>query len=435
MRYRIFRIPEPITGKTIVYVPGVWRLYLVEPYVKVPKFIEVETPPSPSGPKPVQPGKFLGVQFTINQICNLACKYCYADARPANSRVGPFNIIGQGPKVMPWKIAKAAINRIIKDTLYCEQKKIEIMMAGGEPTLSMELIKKIVSYARTECAKNNIKANIGIVSNGLFNKKIRKWLIDNLDYITISIDGNREIHNLQRPSISGKDVYSIILHNIQAIHESNKVILGLRMTITAINVRRLPELILYLHKQFPGRRIGFEPVQDCGRCNINRIDDPAKRIPTEKELIDSYLKAFAIAKKFRINLKSSITSFKSPESNMSFCGVDGQNFCVDPEGYVSACTRVTSQYDPMSKYFYFGKYNPETDDFDINPEQYTRVQQMNIKHYQQCHECFAQYNCKGDCAHIKAALGDNFFNKVSPRCKMIRNLTLGLFQLQLGIRK
>ena len=435
MRCRIFKIPEPITGKTIVYIPAVWKLYLVESHVKIPDFIEIKTSPPPAGPKPAQPGKFLGVQFTINQICNLSCKYCYADARPAGSRLGPFNIIGQGPRVMPWKIAKAAINRVIKDTLNCNQKKIEIILAGGEPTLSMELIKKIVYYSRTECVKNCLQANIGIVSNGVFNKKTREWLVDNLDYITISIDGTKEIHNLQRPSISGKDVYSLILHNIRSIHKSGKVILGLRMTVTSLNVNLLPELILYLHEQFPGRRIGFEPVQNCGRCSTNELNDPAKNTPTEEELVDSYLKVFATAKKFGINLKSSIASFKSPESNMSFCGVDGQNFCIDPEGYVSACTRVTSQHDPMSKYFYFGKYNPETDDFDINQEQYDYLRKMNVKHYQQCHNCFAQYNCKGDCPHIKADLGNDFFNKTSPRCKMIRNLTLGLFQLQLGIRK
>lgn len=434
MRYRVFQIPEPITGRKIAYVPGEWKLFLVPAEAQVPEYVEVDHP-RVSGPRILPDECFLGVQFTINQLCNLACVYCYADARPRGSNTGPFNVIGRGPQEITWPVAKAAVDRVINDARRYQQPKIEIMYAGGEPTLSFGVLEPLTRYVRTMSASAGLRANIGIVSNGLFGPKIRDWLIASMDYVSISIDGQREAHNRQRPSISGKDVYDQIISNLDALHHAPRLTLGLRMTITAFNVKGFSEDLLALSRRYPGRRIGFEPVQDCGRCSLatgQAASNPM--VPRDEDLRQSILKALACARQHSIRLKSSLLGFKSPDSNMSFCGVDGQNFSVDPAGNLSACTRVTSEHDPFSPIFQFGKFDPISKTFVLDRSRYQRLKSMHIRNYSACQDCFAQFNCKGDCAHVRAGASDRPFEGAGPRCGFVRKLTLGIFQQELGIQ-
>lgn len=432
MRYRVFAVPEPLTGQTIVYIPGLRKVYLVPRDRELPGFVEASTETAETPPA-VPLGQFTAVQFTVNQKCNFACLYCYADAQAASSPVGPFQFTGQGPAEISWPVAKVAIDRVVSDSTASGKLRFQVMMAGGEPTLSMDIVRQITAYAREEAAANQLRASIGLVTNGCFSNSVCRWIIDSLDYVTVSIDGDRESHNRQRPTIGGFDAYGRILRNATKIHRSGQITLGLRLTVTALNVDRLPELVLYLGRQFPGRRIGFEPVQDCGRCTVTNQSSPSL-VPDDSVLCAAMLQTMSVARRHNIPLKSSLLTFKSPNGSLSFCGVDGRNFSVDPEGYISSCTRVTSRFDPLATHFQYGRVNVSHDLCDIDVQRFDRVCALNVRRYPECQDCFAQYNCKGDCAHIRLAHQPSAESLTGPRCRFVRNLTLGILQQQLGLR-
>lgn len=426
MKVKIFKIPEPLTGQHIIFIPGRWSLFLTDSLDDIPSEAEYQT----DGAKLIQPEyRFLATQLIVNQKCNLSCVYCYADAQPPNADRGPFNIIGNGPKEMTQNLAKAAIDRVVEDIIACSWPKAEFMIAGGEPTLSMDLLKMIAAYARESCQRHGIGANIGLVSNGTFSRDVRDWLINNMDFITISIDGDESNHDRQRPTIGGKGSYRRVLENARAIHESGKIILGLRMTATPYMSPELPNQVEYLSRIFPGRRIGLEPVQFCGRgCEMK-----APNVAEVDELADAFIATFKRARELGITMKTSFASFKQPSEWTSYCGVDGKNFSIDPEGNVSACSRVVTVGDPMSERFHFGKFDAASGGFTIDRCKYESLLCMRAECYPDCGGCYARYNCKGDCPHIRFSKTER--DPMSgPRCQFIKRFTLGLFQMQLGLR-
>ena len=76
---------------------------------------------------------------------------------------------------------------------------INVLFMGGEPILSLGLIQDIVTTCREKY--NGIAFHFKIVSNGtLIHKKEQEWINANSDIVevTLSIDGDRETHNLHR---------------------------------------------------------------------------------------------------------------------------------------------------------------------------------------------------------------------------------------------
>jgi len=183
-----------------------------------------------------------------------------------------------------------------------------------------------------------------------------------------------------------------------------------------------------LHENFPKATIGIEPLQECGRCLTT-----GTLSPDSLEYANKLILALQIAIQKGIKIKSSILRFKCQESQISFCGVNGQNFAINPEGYVTGCTRVTSIEDPMASTFYFGKYDPDKGEFIFNEERYNWLKTLVVDNIPECNDCFARFNCKGDCPIVKADFGGDFDRSRSQKCEAIKAITVGLFKLQLGI--
>ena len=66
------------------------------------------------------------VLLFITERCNLTCDYCY---------------VRQGTNVMPFEVAKKVIDQVSEGTI--------IDLFGGEPTLELDLLHRIVDYARS----------------------------------------------------------------------------------------------------------------------------------------------------------------------------------------------------------------------------------------------------------------------------------------------
>lgn len=411
-RHRLFTIVDG--DKKIVFVPDLRKLYLVPSGAILPEYLECDSSETKSNPEK-QDLKFRAAHLIVNNKCNLRCIYCYANA--GTSRL----------QTMPIEIATAAISKVAQDAKAMGFPYFEISFIGGEPTLSMPLIKKAIQFARQVAADLGIKVGIGLVSNGVFSKKVAEYIVGNFNYITFSLDGPEEIQNAQRPMTNGKGSFQKVLANVRYIYNAG-LTMGLRCTVSALSVKALPEIVHFLHDQFPKARIGIEPLQECGRCLTTSTFSPEPLEYAEKLI--STLKTVAAE---NIKIKSSILRFKCQDEQISFCGANGQNFAVNPEGYVTACTRVTTVDDPKSSIFYFGRYDQQKNEFTFDLSRYKWLKSLVVDSIPECNDCFARFNCKGDCPIIKSDFGSDFATSRSQKCEAIKAITLGLFKLQLGI--
>jgi len=120
--------------------------------------------------------------FFLTTKCNLCCEYCY-------NREERDQMIEQS---LPIDIAKAGV-----DLFFQESKSRHIRFYGpGEPTQEIELMKKIVAYAEE---KTDTILTVELQTNGVFPKKgDRKWLLNHINIMWMSFDGEPEVHDKQR---------------------------------------------------------------------------------------------------------------------------------------------------------------------------------------------------------------------------------------------
>lgn len=128
----------------------------------------------------------------MTDYCNLQCKYCFIE--------GPLPK-GYKKKMMPFEIAKIAIDRFIE--FYERSKKYakpSIVFYGGEPLVNWKVIKECLYYIE-DLEKNNKNLSIDkvIITNGtLVTDEIAKELKKHNVLVSVSIDGIKDVHDFNR---------------------------------------------------------------------------------------------------------------------------------------------------------------------------------------------------------------------------------------------
>ena len=146
----------------------------------------------------------------ITEECNLRCTYCVFDERHIFER-------NHSTQVMPIELACEAVQSFYSRT---SQEEGYIVFYGGEPLLAMETIRKIVDYAN-KISNNRLK--FSLTTNGLaLSEKKFDYLIKHNFLITVSLDGNKETHDKQRVTATGKGTFDAITSNLRKLKLHNE---------------------------------------------------------------------------------------------------------------------------------------------------------------------------------------------------------------------
>jgi uncharacterized protein len=153
--------------------------------------------------------RLASVTLQLTQQCNLRCSYCSYSGNYHNTRV-------HSSKRMSFEIGKKAIDMLIAHSRECIS--LHLGFYGGEPLLEFDLIKKCVEYITSRV--NGKKLTFGISTNGtLLNKDIVTFFRDHNFTLSISLDGSREEHDINRKFPNGQGSFDIIFDNISSIRQ------------------------------------------------------------------------------------------------------------------------------------------------------------------------------------------------------------------------
>lgn len=189
------------------------------------------------------------VTATLTLECNLACPYCYED---------PF----RGHFVMSKETADLLVKRLTESM--AEELDVGVDFYGGEALIQLELMKSIASSLAEAAARHSVTFTFNLFSNGvlLTPAVVQQLLPLGLSAIRLTIDGPPEIHNTQRPFVSGAGSFTKIMANLLAVHKLVPVDLG--GNYTRDNYQRFPELLDLLIEQGidPAcmKEVSFSPV-------------------------------------------------------------------------------------------------------------------------------------------------------------------------------
>jgi uncharacterized protein len=339
----------------------------------------------------------------LSEKCNLKCLYCYNNAQSKGA-------------MMPLRLAKDTIDTIIKNALAQKIGGIELgYHGGGEPTMNWTVFTGSLNYAREICKKEGLNLNSSICTNGVMSRGKAEWMADNINDIAISADGPPGIHNLQRPFHSGKGSFEKVASTLDILN-SHKKSYAIRLTATEYTDGRLVEIIKFLIDRFHAPIICIEPLFVCGRCETTGC-----RPPDNDHFINEMIEAYELGKANKVSVQYSgnrITLLLS-----RFCGAQGSNFFVTPNGDVTACLEVSSRDDPRADFFMYGKYDGTARKFVFDNNRLKRLTENQVQSFDSCSDCFAKWHCGGDCLAKTPDFSKVTLQRNPYRCRINKALT------------
>lgn len=149
------------------------------------------------------------ITFIVTADCNLRCKYCYISHKSGGNK-------------MNFETAKKFIDYIFTDQSIKKQEAVVLDFIGGEPLLEVDLIDKICDYFKVEAFKRNSSwywnYRINTCTNGVnySSEKVQEFIKKNYGkiYVSITLDGTKEKHDMQRVFPDGSGSYDIIRKNV-----------------------------------------------------------------------------------------------------------------------------------------------------------------------------------------------------------------------------
>ena len=285
--------------------------------------------------KPYKDGHMttMEVTFQVTNACSLACTYCYQ--------------IDKGDQVMSFETAKDFIDSLFdgkyKGYISEEEKPFIVLdFIGGEPMLEPKLIERICDYfVDTAIERQSIWAEhfmISICTNGVhwFEPEVQHLLnkYRNKMSISVTIDGNKELHDACRIFPDGRPSYDLAVAAAKDWMDRGGY-MGSKITIAPGNIKYVNDAIIHMIE------LGYEEI------NANlvyekgwTIDHAKQHYKNLKAIADYFIDNDYVETVYLSLFEEHLGQPKKEDDLDTWCGgVGNAMLAIDPEGYLYPCLR------------------------------------------------------------------------------------------------
>lgn len=379
-------------------------------------------------------GLFTNMVLCVTNDCNLRCRYCFVE---------------QKPDYMTLEVAKTAVDFLMnnlkrkRELKNNSNLKASLSFFGGEPTLMWDtIIVPTVEYIE-EKYPNDIM--LGITTNGtLLNKEKIDYLFEHKIYPLLSIDGDKETQDYNRPCKDCKlSSFDLVSKNIPYLLEKfpNTTF---RMTIYEDTCNKLFDNILYAEK------MGFNNFVSCIDSRSTFSEKSYNILSQELEKYALYLygslqnninvirnDAFESALIRELDL---IANTKI-EKNFLFikeifrCGLGTLSVSVSPTGQIIGCQEQSSKIS-NDNIFYIGDiFNGIDKERHMNLiYNYRSFIPSICEDKQECFNCPISYHCRDiHCPSASYQRFNNFYTISKNECKwrkILHNICNEMLKIQ-----
>ncbi len=184
------------------------------------------------------------ITFQVTEDCCLRCSYCYQNNKTKNK--------------LSWEIAKQLVDDLLYDKYdYINSSNtigIVLDFIGGEPFMEIELISQIVEYMFNTMIELNhpwlYSTMVSMCSNGVLytTPKVQEYFkkYGYLTHLSISIDGNKELHDSCRIDLNGNGSYDKAIQAVKLYREQFNKEAPTKMTLSPYNIQFLSEAVFNL---------------------------------------------------------------------------------------------------------------------------------------------------------------------------------------------
>jgi uncharacterized protein len=204
----------------------------------------------------------VGIMLLVHEDCNFRCNYCYE-----NHKLGRMSSdVIEGLKALVSRQAEF-------------YKGVSINWFGGEPLLSLDIIKELSWSFMDSCQKRYIPYNSSITTNGfLLKPAVVDELLDcQVTHFQVTLDGPQPYHDERRPLQNGHGTYQQIISNLTEMKQrSGDFTVRIRINFDQLLVTEiekwLEEEISPLLGNDPRFHLMFFAVQQWGGDNDNNVE-------------------------------------------------------------------------------------------------------------------------------------------------------------------
>ena len=191
------------------------------------------------------------VIWNLIRRCNLTCKHCYATS---------------ADKDFPGELSTEQVFEVMDDLK--DYGVPVLILSGGEPLMRQDIFE--ISHRAKEMG-----FYVGLSSNGtlITEENIEAIKAVGYDYVGVSLDGMREIHDRFRRR---EGAFDESMHGIRLCRDAG-IKVGLRFTLTRDNACDLPDLLKLLDNEGLDK-FYLSHLNYAGRGNKNRGDDAHHRM-------------------------------------------------------------------------------------------------------------------------------------------------------------
>ncbi len=339
----------------------------------------------------------------ITNACNLRCAYCY---------------VNKTNEAMDETTGVAAVDAIFRSASLHEFRAVKLKYAGGEPTLNFPLVMKLHAHARQRADASGLELREVILSNGIaLTGAMLDAIRDAQMRVMISLDGIGAANDAQRVGVDGRGSYAQIARTIDRAL-ARRVTPHLSITVTAQNVERLTEIVLFALERDVPFNLNFLREDSCGiradlAANNARL---ARGLRAVFAAIEKNLPPHSL-----IGGLLDRARFDQPHEYP--CGA-GQNYAViDHKGRIARCQMEIEQ--------------TQGDVWKDDPLIVVRnglgdFQNLSVDEKEDCRNCTWKYWCAGGCPLLTFKAVERSDVK-SPYCEIYQALYPELLRLE-GLR-
>ena len=279
------------------------------------------------------------ITFVITHDCNLRCSYCYEHYKGCR----PPMTLETAKKIIDLLFEEDSQNSILINDKEADALVLDFI--GGEPFLEIDLISDIVDYFREKAFQLNHRwlnnYMINMTSNGVkyFDENVQKFLNNNLGRVslTITLDGNKELHDMCRKFPDGSGSYDLAVLAAKDLYKKFGYI-ETKLTFAKENISYIYDacmnLINNLNIHYIYGNCAFEPNWNENDAKIlyKELKKIADWLIDNKKYYDYYIHL----------LNSPAGDYQDPQLfNSNWCGGTGNMLAFDTNGEIYPCMRYT----------------------------------------------------------------------------------------------
>lgn len=345
------------------------------------------------------------ITFVVTQDCQLACKYCYLVGKNNNGR-------------MSIDIAKKAVDYILDNPIFFNEKSVSFDFIGGEPFLEIDLIDNLCDYIKLQMYIKQHQwfdnYTFTFSTNGInYNsEKVQNFILKNIKHLQIglTIDGTKHKHDLNRIyKNSGAGSYNNVVKNIPLwLKQFPKA--NTKVTLSSEDLPYVCESVLHLFK------LGIHQV--FMNCVYEDVWHEGDDIILEKQLIE--LADKIIENELYINYSCSIFDEKIGKPNrdsQNWCG-SGKMLAIDFAGNFYPCNRFLEFSLRDKKPRIIGNIHTGIDPNKVRPFITLDVASQSPKECLTCEVAKGCSWCQGE--NYDSAKTDTIYERSIAVCKMHR---------------